>query len=74
MGAGSATSAGLFRPEALDTQRRAALGRIQVNTPLSHWLITAVVGAFIATFLAYLCLGHYTRRATVAAAWCPAPA
>ena len=62
---------GLFRPQALDAQRSSALGRIQVNTPLSHWLITAVVGAFIAAFLTYLCLGHYTRRATVAGSLVP---
>lgn len=71
MGAGSATRAGLFRPEALDAQRRAALGRIQVNTPLAHWLITAVFLAFIATCIVYLCLGHYTRRATVSGSLVP---
>ena len=62
---------GLFRPQALDAQRSSALGRIQVNTPLSHWLVTAVVSAFIAAFLTYLCLGHYTRRANVAGSLVP---
>ena len=61
----------LFRPQALDAQRSSALGRIQVNTPLSHWLITAVVSAFIAALLTYLYLGHYTRRATVAGSLVP---
>ena len=61
----------LFRPQALDAQRSSALGRIQVNTPLSHGLITAVVCAFIAAFLTYLCLGHYTRRATVVGSLVP---
>ena len=64
-------ASGLFRPQALDAQRSSALGRIQVNTPLSHGLITAVVCAFIAAFVVYLCLGHYTRRATVAGSLVP---
>lgn len=58
-------SHGLFRPEALEAQRRAALGRIQVNTPLAHWAISGFVIAFIGALLLFLCLGHYTRRATV---------
>lgn len=59
-------SHGLFRPEALEAQRRATLGRIQVNTPLAHWAISGFVIAFISALLVFLCLGHYTRRATVA--------
>ncbi|EQD51234.1 secretion, membrane fusion protein, partial [mine drainage metagenome] len=61
----------LFRPEALEAQRRAALGRIQVNTPLAHWAISGFVIAFIGALLLFLCLGHYTRRATVAGSLVP---
>ncbi len=66
MGAASTTGTyGLFRPEALEAQRQALLGRIQVNTPLAHWAISGFVIAFIGALLLFLCLGHYTRRATV---------
>jgi membrane fusion protein len=64
-------SHGLFRPEALEAQRRAALGRIQVNTPLAHWAISGFVIAFIGALLVFLCLGHYTRRDTVAGSLVP---
>ena len=62
---------GLFRPQALEAQRRAALGHIQVNTPLAHWAISGFVIAFIGALLVFLCLGHYTRRATVAGSLVP---
>ena len=66
MGAASTTGTySLFRTEALEAQRRAALGRIQVNTPLAHWAISGFVIAFIGALFLFLCLGHYTRRATV---------
>ncbi len=72
MGAASTTGTySLFRPEALEAQRRAALGRIQVNTPLAHWAISGFVVAFIGVLLVFLCLGHYTRRATVAGTLVP---
>ena len=32
----------LFRPEALEAQRQALLGRILINTPLAYWLMTCV--------------------------------
>ncbi|EQD35931.1 hypothetical protein B1B_16700, partial [mine drainage metagenome] len=63
--AGTTGTYSLFRPEALEAQRRAALGRIQVNTPLAHWAISGFVIVFIGALLLFLCLGHYTRRATV---------
>ena len=66
MGVASTTGTySLFRPQALEAQRRAALGHIQVNTPLAHWAISGFVIAFIGALLLFLCLGHYTRRATV---------
>ena len=72
MGAASTTGTySLFRPQALEVQRRAALGRIQVNTPLAHWAISGFVIAFIGVLLVFLCLGHYTRRATVAGTLVP---
>ena len=64
-------SHGLFRPETLEAQRRAALGRIQVNTPLAHWSVSEFVVAFIGALLVFLCLGHYTRRAMVAGTLVP---
>lgn len=72
MGAASTTGTySLFRPQALEAQRRAALGRIQVNTPLAHWAISGFVIAFIGVLLLFLCLGHYTRRATVTGSLVP---
>ena len=58
-------ASGLFRPQALEAQRSSALGRIQVNTPLAHWTISGLVVTFVGALILYLCLGHYTRRATV---------
>ena len=59
---------GLFRQEAVDAQGRAWLGSIPVAAPLSRWLLTAwALALSVATAIVLLpCLGHYTRRATVA--------
>lgn len=55
----------LFRPEALDAQRGAWLGGIQLIRPLSLSLLTVVAAAAVASVLAYLWLGHYTSKARV---------
>ncbi|MBS0447914.1 MAG: HlyD family efflux transporter periplasmic adaptor subunit [Proteobacteria bacterium] len=57
---------GLFRPEALESQRRDWLGSIQLIRPPSlAWLTTFVVVAVIAVGL-FVSFGHYTRKARVA--------
>ena len=52
----------LFRPEALEAQRQALLGRILINTPLAHWLVAATAAALIATLFGFLWFAHYTPR------------
>ena len=58
-------SQGLFRQEAVDAQRREWLGSILVAAPLSRWLLTALALSLAAAIVLFLCLGHYTSRATV---------
>ncbi len=65
-------SQGLFRREALHSQRRAALGSIQINTPLAFWAVSLLAAAFVVAAGVYLYLGHYTRRATVSGILVPA--
>ena len=57
---------GLFRQEAVDAQRRECLGSILVAAPLSRRLLTALALSLAAAIVLLPCLGHYTRRATVA--------
>ena len=52
----------LFRPEALEAQRQALLGRILINTPLAHWLVAATAAALVAAVFAFLWFAHYTPR------------
>ena len=52
----------LFRPEALEAQRQALLGRILINTPLAHWLVAATATALVAALFAFLWFAHYTPR------------
>lgn len=61
----------LFRPEALETQRQAWLGDIQLIRPLSLALLTAVVLLMLAAVLAFLWWGEYTRKARVAGVLVP---
>jgi hypothetical protein len=52
----------LFRMEAVEAQRSQWLGAIRLATPISHrmWALAALgIGACI---VAWLFLGHYTRR------------
>ena len=52
----------LFRPEALEAQRQALLGRILINTPLAHWLVAATAAALVAVLFTFLWFAHYTPR------------
>ena len=52
----------LFRPEALEAQRQALLGRILINTPLAHWLVAATAAVLVAVLFAFLWFAHYTPR------------
>ena len=62
----------LFRREALQSQRRAALGSIQINTPPAFWAVSLLAVAFVVAAVTYLFLGHYTQRATVQGTLVPA--
>ena len=50
-----------FRPEALEAQRHALLGRILINTPLAHWLVAAAA-ALVAALFAFLWFAEHTPR------------
>ena len=52
----------LFRPEALEAQRQALLGRVLINTPLAHWLVAAMAAALVAGLFAFLWFAQYTPR------------
>lgn len=65
-------SQGLFRIAALQSQRRAALGSIQINTPPAFWAVSVLAVAFVAAAIIYLFLGHYTQRARVQGTLVPA--
>ncbi|WP_276968022.1 hypothetical protein [Metallibacterium scheffleri] len=60
----ASTAAGhrLFRPEALEAQRQALLGRILINTPLAHWLVAATAAVLVAALFSFLWFAHYTPR------------
>jgi membrane fusion protein len=58
-------SQGLFRQQVVDAKRGEWLGSIIVAAPLSRWMLTLLATALAAAILAFLCLGHYTRRETV---------
>ncbi len=55
----------LFRSEAAEALRQAAIGDIQINTPPAFWTTSLLAISLIVTAAAYLCFGHYTRRTTV---------
>ncbi len=65
-------STSLFRPEALQSQRHASLGGIQINTPPAFWAVSLLAVAFVAAAVTYLFLGHYTQRAAVQGTLVPA--
>jgi len=55
----------LFRREALDAKASPWIGRVQLVRPLSLDLMTAAVVLAAVGVIAFLVLGHYTRKATV---------
>jgi membrane fusion protein len=61
----------LFRPEALETQRRDWLGSIQLIRPVSLAVLTAFVVVAATSLAAYLVLGEYTRKARVSGVLMP---
>ena len=54
----------LFRPEALTAQTDRLHGDIMLARPLSGWLLAWGAAAVAASILAFLFLGHYTKRTT----------
>ena len=52
----------LFRPEALEAQRQALLGRVLINTPLAHWMVAATAAALVAGLFSFLWFVQYTPR------------
>ena len=52
----------LFRPEALEAQRQAGLGRVLINAPLAHGLVAATAAALVAALFAFLWFAQYTSR------------
>jgi len=56
---------GLFRTEVLQTQRGNWLGAINLATPLSFKWWAALALALAIAVIAFLIVGHYTRRETV---------
>jgi membrane fusion protein len=64
-------SSSLFRPEALEHQRQAWLGDMQLLRPLSLRLLTATVLLVLSAVAAFLWWGEYTRKARVAGVLVP---
>jgi membrane fusion protein len=61
----------LFRAEAIEAQRQAALGGVQLLRPLAlSWLTAGAIGMVVAVG-AFLSLAEYTRKATVAGVLSP---
>ena len=56
----------LFRPEVIRNYRSARLGGIAISQPLGAWLLTLAATGMAAAIVAFLLLGSYTRRASVA--------
>lgn len=55
----------LFRREAIDHRRRRLHGEVALTTPLSVWMIAALLSAIAAAALGVLILGSYARKETV---------
>lgn len=56
----------LFRPEVIRNHRSARLGGIAISQPLGAWLLTLAAAGMAAAIVAFLLLGSYTHRASVA--------
>lgn len=62
---------GLFRNEAVDAHRPQFLGTIRLATPISHQVWGLAAAVVTVAIVAWLCLGHYTRREHVAGTLVP---
>lgn len=67
-----ADNSSLFRPAALARQGHDGLGMIILVRPLSFAVFTALALAMATIVIAFLCLGSYTQRSTVAGQLVPA--
>lgn len=56
----------LFHLEVIRNHRSARLGGIAISQPLGVWLLTLAATGMAAVIVAFLLLGSYTRRASVA--------
>ena len=56
----------LFHLEVIRNYRSARLGGIAISQPLGAWLLTLAAAGMAAAIVAFLLLGSYTRRASVA--------
>ena len=56
----------LFHLEVIRNHRSARLGGIAISQPLGAWLLTLAAAGMAAAIVAFLLLGSYTRRASVA--------
>lgn len=56
----------LFRPEVIRNHRSARLVGIAISQSLGAWLLTLAAAGMAAVIVAFLLLGSYTRRASVA--------
>lgn len=61
---GGAEESPLFRSESLRSDHN-DYGRIIIATPITRWIYSAVIALLVGVAVLFLCLGHYTRRATV---------
>lgn len=55
----------LFRDQALSAQGTQSLGTIVLLRPLSFWLVTLVLSAFVLAVCLFLAFGSYTKRTAV---------
>jgi len=55
----------LFRREAIDHRRHRLYGEVALTSPLSTWIIAALLSAIVVAILAVFVLGSYARKETV---------
>lgn len=56
---------GLFRKEAIDTQRRSWLGGVSLAQPLRFWILAVFAAMAASSIVGFLYLGEYSRRSRV---------
>lgn len=62
---------GLFRQEVIDAHTTSPLGEVRLATPVSHQVWTLAAVGMAAAIVAWLFLGHYTRREHVTGSLVP---